>query len=253
MTKKLTALIVDDEAQTRASLIGMLQEFCPEVIIAGQAKNVDEALDFMNTKKIDVAFLDINLGDETTSFDILDKLKKYNCAIVFVTAHANYALKAFEYGALNYLLKPVRSGDLIETVERVIKTQNPTNLNYDALNRFITGNYTGQKIIALPNKNQTDFIALEDIEYIEADGSYSIYHLIDGSLYTMSRNLKYFEENTTGVEQFVRVHKSYLVNKHHVKSIAKTNGGFITMKSGAKVDITISYHGMLENLIEEKK
>lgn len=248
----INAIIADDEENSRNALAAMIREFCPEVKIVAQLNSISDTVSFLNNSNIDVAFLDITFNQEGEGFDILDQLRFYKCEVVFVTAHAEYTLKAFKYGAINYLMKPVNAGDLLQTIERIMKRKyhTPVSTPIIHIDKVKNDNTAKQKkIIPLPNKNQTILVAIEHIEYIEANGSYSIYHLSNGEQHILSKNMKFFEDNYMDNDQFVRIHKSYIINKDCVASINKPKGESVTMNSGAKLKVTMSYSQILENIL----
>jgi two-component system LytT family response regulator len=145
----------------------------------------------------------------------------------------------------------VSPSDLVETVNRIKNClQTPNELDSVQILKKLLAK-SERKTIALHHNKQTEFININDIEYVKADGSYSLFYLVDGRVLTNSRNIKYFEENTVGAENFIRVHKSFVANKKHIVSIAKTNGNYIVMKSGAKLDISVSYRMILEAVMED--
>lgn len=242
MNRQIKALIADDEFAPRETLKALLEEFFPEVAVMKIASTTKEAVTYLSSNYVDVAFLDISFGNNETGFDILDTLKRYKCQIVFVTAYEEYALKAFQYKAINYLIKPIHTADLLETVERIKN-------NIAAAPPVSTYAKAGtDRFIAIPNKTQADIINFNEIEYVEADGSYTKYYLTDGRSYTLAKNLKYFEEYSRESNDFIRIHKSFMVNKKQVVSVSKTIGNTLKLKSGIELPISISYKELTEYL-----
>jgi two-component system LytT family response regulator len=246
---QLTAVIVDDEQQPREVLRDLLQQFCPEVVIKGISGNIEDAVTTIHLQRPDILFLDINLGNNATGFDLLDRLRRYNCAVVFVSAHEEYAIKAFEYSAIHYLLKPINYQLLVETIYRIKKKKEAESISEikqfrDTLHDIYPA--TSSKI-ALSDMNKTAFILLDDIVYLESSGSYTIFHLKDKQQYTKSKNLKYFEDSFLDHRQFVRVHKSYIVNKKHIKAYRKSSSD-LELLNGAIVPMSIGYRILVEQL-----
>lgn len=244
----LNAFIVDDEQQTRNTLQALLQEFCPEVTIRGTAGSIEEAGSALSGQPIDILFLDIDLGDHHTGFDLLDRLKPYEFDVVFVTAHDGYALKAFEYEAVHYLLKPVSHNELRDTVARVRKRKERSTTKdlrqlTDALQRL-------QPVVpkvALTDTNKTEFVPIDEITYLESSGSYTVFHLKDKRHFVRSKNLKHFEDTFAAYPQFIRVHKSYIVNRDQVRAFRK-NSQELELVNGATVPVAIGYRNLLEQL-----
>ncbi|XZF14902.1 LytR/AlgR family response regulator transcription factor [Chitinophagaceae bacterium MMS25-I14] len=243
----INAFIVDDEVQTRETLQALLQEFCPEVNITGIAATVPEALSGLRTQKIDILFLDINLGNNTTGFDLLDMLRGVSYEVVFVTAYEEYALKAFEYAALNYLLKPVNRNKLIDTVNRV-KKKKAAAVSEPPASRLLSDKVNAPAYrITLNHLGTTYLVSVDDILLLEAKGSYTIFYLTENRSYTQSKGLKHFEEMLSVYPQFVKVHRSYVVNKHHVVSYKKDSGKLL-LTNDIIVPVSISYRSFIELL-----
>lgn len=242
---KIRALIADDENQARQALVDMLGEFCPEVEIFGLTKTIEESVNFISQNRVDIAFLDLRFGNEGLGFDILEKLKRYYCEIVFVTAHSDYALRSFEYDVLNYILKPVSASDLLECIARYKKRKNKPL----ALPKLTEAPIlTEKKFFTLPMNGKVKIVETDMIEYIEGNGSYTNYHFVGGTSLMLARNIKYFEKNNQDTENFIRIHKSYLVNKKYIQFVKKGRDGFVEMKSGAKIKFSMSYKNIIECL-----
>jgi len=244
---QLSVLIVDDEQQVRNAFLQLLQQFCPYAAVKGVATNIDEALVLIYTQKIDVVFLDINLGGHHTGFDLLDRVHNHDFDVVFVTAHAEHAVKAFEYAAVHYLLKPVDYRVLMETMDRIRKKKETAaaaglqHLTHTLHHSLLAP----PPKIALSDNNATRFVSLDEIAYLESKGSYTIFHLQDRQRYTKSRNLKYFEDALQPHTQFVRVHKSFIVNRRQVKAYRKASQD-LEFFNGEIVPMSIGYRAFME-------
>jgi two-component system, LytTR family, response regulator len=246
---QLIAFIVDDEQHVRNTLQELLHQFCPEVQIKGMAGTIEEALATICVQKVDILFLDVNLGNSITGFDLLDKLRPYAFEVVFVTAHAEHAVKAFEYAAVHYLLKPVSHGMLIDTIDRIKKRKAAGTLTeLQQLTSALHSTLTAvPPRISLSDTSKTEFVAMDDIAYLESKGSYTAFHLGDGRQYTRSRNLKYFEDALLEYPRFVRVHKSFIVNKTHIKAYRKSNQ-YLELLNGTTVPMAIGYRALMAEL-----
>ncbi|MFA6059084.1 MAG: LytTR family DNA-binding domain-containing protein [Taibaiella sp.] len=245
----LNAFIVDDEPKTRNILQALLLEFCPGVAVKGMVGDITEAVAAIPKQHIDILFLDINLGNNNTGFDLLDQLKPYDFDIVFVTAYETHALKAFDYGAAHYLLKPVNHNVLQETMDRIRKRKEMNN----ATGMQQLANTLQQALlpvvprIALSDMNKTEFVSIDDIAFLESNGSYTIFHLKDKRHFIRSKNLKYFEDALMAYPKFIRVHKSYVINRDQVRSFRKSTQE-LELFSGAIVPVSIRYRSLLEQL-----
>lgn len=244
---ELTTFIVDDEQQTRDALQELLLEFCPGVVIKGTAGSISEALAVLPSKEIDILFLDINLDGTQTGFDLLDQLGPYDFDVVFVTAYEEYAVKAFAYAAVHYLLKPVSHRMLIDTIYRIRKKKTAAagvKQLTDTLQQTLQA--TAPRI-ALSDMNKTEFVPIDDIVYLESSGSYTNFYLEDKRLFVKSKNLKYFEDALMKHVQFVRVHKSYIVNGHHIRAYRKGSQE-LEFFNGTVVPVSIGYKALLDQL-----
>ncbi|WEK70425.1 MAG: LytTR family DNA-binding domain-containing protein [Candidatus Chryseobacterium colombiense] len=229
---KLKAFIVDDEAMTRNTLAALIRKFCPDVEISGMAENFSTAVEALKLKQVDIIFMDINLGDRT-GFEVLDELLSYQAAVVFVTAYEEFALKAFKYAAINYLLKPVSHLELIETVSRIKQSKLGTVASTD-----LTGeNAYERKRISIPNKNKIELVAISNIVYLAAEGSYTLIYLQNKERIMISKHLKQLEEILSAYPQFIRVHRSYIVNKRFINAFNRADNGYIEMYSGVSVPV----------------
>lgn len=244
---QLTTFIVDDEQQTRETLRELLQEFCPEVVVKGMAGSIGEALAAIPAKDIDILFLDINLEGTQTGFDLLDQLGHYDFDVVFVTAYEEYAVKAFAYAAVHYLLKPVSHRMLIDTIYRIRKRKAAAAGVKQLTDTLQQTLQSSTPRIALSDMNKTEFVPIDDIVYLESSGSYTNFYLEDKRHFVKSKNLKYFEDMLMKYAQFVRVHKSYVVNSHHIRAYRKSSQE-LEFFNGILVPVSIGYRALLDQL-----
>ncbi|RQO30453.1 hypothetical protein DBR32_12880 [Taibaiella sp. KBW10] len=244
----IIALIVDDEQPSREAIQELLQEFCPQVRIVGATGNIEEAMLMIGEVKPDVLFLDINLG-KRTGFDLLNMLGQQAFDVVFITAYEDFALKAFEYAAVNYLLKPVNYEQLIESIRR-IERKKSTNIN--SMSKLISDVLPNTRplpgIIPLSDMRRTDFVQVDTIVYLEAKGAYTVLYLNNGEKHVKSKNLKLYEAFFKYHSQFVRVHKSYIVNKNYIKAYKKDTAELVCA-NGILIPTTLAYKILLGLII----
>lgn len=240
MTKILNAIIVDDEEFARSSLYFLLQENCKEVHITGIAKSVAEARALLQKQKVDLIFLDIAMPGEN-GFELISSAEQHQAHVVFTTAFDQYALKAIKANALDYLLKPIDIDELKETVEKAVKyishhnnaPQTPSRL----LNFKQTLEQKSVRKISLPNGQGYTLIDLDRIVHIEADSNYSVFYLQNNEKITVSKVLKEYEE-ILPESQFVRVHKSSIVNLHYLQEYNSRNGLELILKNGQRIAVS---------------
>lgn len=237
----LKAIIVDDEEFARSSLFFLLQQNCPQVEITGIARSVAEAKDILAHHPIDLIFLDIAMPGGN-GFELIPDAQKHNAAVIFTTAYDQYALKAIKANALDYLLKPIDIDELKIAVDKVfqhIKRIKGQNEHDERINNLASSLSSRSEIrkLTLPYGQGFKMIDIDDIIYIEADSNYSIVHLNNHDKITVSKVLREFEELLPG-DQFVRIHKSSIINLNHLKEYNSKHGLQVFLKNGESINIS---------------
>lgn len=220
----LNAIIIDDEAKARRILESFIIEYCPQLQIAGIAEDVVQGVKMIQKHKPDIVFLDIEMPGYN-GFQLLEFFDEINFEIIFVTAYSEFALKAFQVSAVDYLLKPVQIDQLTKAVEKAEKIRG-NSLIKERL-ETLKANLEEQKIkrIVVPVSEGNLFIDLNEITHLKAEGSYVNIFLKDGNKILVSRNIKDYETQLTGEEGFFRTHRSFLVNVRYIKSVASDHTG----------------------------
>lgn len=246
----LTCVIIDDEENARENLTILLHEFLPNIEIIGEADSVESGTALLENQNPDIVFLDIQLGAKT-AFELLDQLSGNNFQLIFVTAFDNYAIKAFELMALDYLLKPIEINKLIKSVEKAkIRAESKhSNIRLESLIQNFKNIPDDKQKIALATSEGYEMIYIDHITYCTADGSYTQFHFINQPTKIVSKNLKYYE-NLLSEYNFFRSHSSCLVNKSYIQMVGKTQGGFLKMEDGKILPISKSTRLILENQIK---
>jgi len=212
----LKALIIDDEKAARFTLQTIVEQYCPDIEIVGIASDVPQAVLLINKNEPDLVFLDIEMPGYS-GFDLLDFFKKIDFEIIFVTAYSQYAIKAFEVSAMDYILKPVEIEQIVAAVEKVKEKRSKGSLSERI--ELVKQVYRENKIekIALPMSDGLHFIRIDEIVLFEADRAYTDIFLVDGSKHTVSKAIRSFEEILQDRTNFFRPHRSYLINLAHIK------------------------------------
>lgn len=237
MDTKLTAAIVEDEQANRENLLRMLGTCCPQIKIVAICSSVAEARILLPETKPDILFLDIRLGGDT-GFSLLESLRDISFEVIFVTAYDSYAIQAIRFSALDYLLKPLDSAELIHAVEKAVQIILRKQENKRMQNLLQnTCTLDKQKKIALSVADKIEFVEIGSIVRCESESNYTTFYLKSGEKLIVSKTLKEFDELLTPYN-FLRVHQSHLINLDEIKSFIKSDGGYIRMKDGSSVSIS---------------
>ncbi len=224
-------VIVDDEINNISILKHFISKYCLNVEIVGQALSISEAIVEINRTKPDILFLDIRIN-EGEIFEALDKLDITKAQVIFVTAHDEYAVKAFKYNAIDYILKPISIEEVIIAVNKAITKIEQQNFfdfrTIATLNKDIS---ESKDYVAVASVDKIDLLQSNEIMYIEAGGKYSVFHTKDGKQYTSSKNLGIYEKNLDDA-CFFRIHNTYIVNMKHVVRIIKKDGTYCELTNG---------------------
>lgn len=232
----LEAVIVDDEIKALQSLSWELTNFSEEINVTASFTNPFEALDYLGKNTPDCLFLDIEMPT-MDGFQFIQKLTNKNFPVVITTAYNQYAIKALKNEAIDYLLKPIDSDDLEETIQK-IKKYNAKNFTSEKLEQILI-NFNSKatnKRITLNTDGKLLFLESDEILYAESDGNYSTIFLVDGQKIVLTKKLK--EVNTILPEDsFFRIHNSYIINLNKIKEFLKTDG-YVVLKSNHKIPVS---------------
>lgn len=221
MEQNIKAILVDDEESARDVLHNLLLRFCPSVQVVAKCPNVLEAVKAIETHKPDLVFLDIEMP-QFAGYELVNFFQEIDFEIVFVTAYDQYAIRAFELAAIDYLLKPVDIERLKSAVARV-KLQFDMKHQAQRLSTLSQTLETNQvRNIIVSDKGQQQVISLDSIIAIEAQESYCILHTSEKRIIA-SKNLKHFESLLESIPQFFRTHKSWIINRNHLIHYSKTD------------------------------
>lgn len=235
----LKAIIVDDEQHCIDRLTELLEHNGHEVEIMACCKTISEAKKQISMLQPDVLFLDVQLGN-VTGFDLLAQLDRWDFELIFTTSYDRYALKAFKFSALDYLLKPIDKMDLMEALKKVRDNRNlkETAKKIDVLFHNFKDGADPSKRVAIPTMDGFTMVDTGDVIRLQSDGNYTHIHTNGNKKITASKTLKYFEEMLES-NNFFRVHKSHLINLSFVDNYAKGKGGYITLADGTKIEVAV--------------
>ncbi len=233
----ITAIIVDDEKGARESLAKMVEKYCPQIHIAAKAESMLTALEAIEFHQPQLVFLDIEMPNGN-AFDLLEKVPAINFDIIFTTAYDHYAIRAIKFSAIDYLLKPVDHEELVLAVDRVKNKVDQQEIQKKKFDTLLSNIKPGKpKKLALPEGDSYMFVDVELVIRCESVNSYTIFYLTDGRQIVVTRTLGDFE-HLLEEENFVRVHRSHLVNYNHVKKFIKVENSYLIMDDDTKVEVS---------------
>lgn len=247
---KTKAIIVDDEKMARVLLKGMVNEHLPNVEIVGECSDLPSAVKTIVKEQPELVFLDIEMPGHS-GLELLDffEADKVNFKIIFITAYNQYAIQAFKLSAVDYLLKPVDAKDLIQAFELFEKNR-LFSQDLHTLNNNFSKDFASHKL-AIHSMSSVRYVDLNDIVYIAADGAYSNVVLMNGQKITASKGLKHFEEALANYQQFMRCHKSNIINLMRVTEFVKTEGGSVMLADKYAISISQDKLGELKQRLAE--
>lgn len=250
----ITAVLIDDDKHLREGLKALLLRYTNEINIIGEAESVKTGVATLEKLQPQVIFLDIHLADGT-GFDILEQLAqkkgKTSAHIVFITAHEQYALKAFKFSALDFILKPVDPEELQNAIEKIKEAVGKSSSfeHIDLLLENIRKKVDNFKRIALSTSDGIHLFEVSDIIRCEAKGNYTEFFIKNHKPILISKTLKEYEEMLKE-HGFERIHQSHLINLSYLKSYIKSDGGYVIMADNTNIPIAQSKKEKLQDLIK---
>lgn len=231
-------LVVDNEANIREGIVQLIKNFCPFKAQVFEANGVVTGLNSISDINPDILFLDVEL-DDGTGMDLLSKLAEINFHVIFVTAHNKYAIDAFRFSAIDFLLKPIEPDELIEAFDRVNKhiknsfLQDQLQIMQESLNKITHK----EKKIVLKDSNSIYFVNVNDIIRCESDGQYTEFYIENTKKIVISKSLKEYEELLESYG-FIRPHHSHLINTSKILRFDKVDGGSLIMQNNDEIPVS---------------
>jgi two-component system LytT family response regulator len=233
----MKCIITDDEQNSRETLRHLLAAIAPDVVVLAEAKNAEQANNFIQKLQPDLLFLDINMPGQT-GIEFLEEHGPLNCSVIFTTAYNEYAIKAFRLNAIDFLLKPIDPDELEAAIKKV--KEQPRLLNKEqvsAAKNNMQGDDNNLQRLALPTAEGIHFIGMKDIVWLESLGAYTKFHIEAQKAVVVSKGLKDYEDLLSGFS-FLRIHQSNIINLHHIKKYVKGDGGQVWMSDGAELEVS---------------
>lgn len=237
----IRTVIIEDEKKSTEVLTRLLQKNCPDIIVLGKAETVKQAINLISELKPELLFLDILLPDGN-GFDVLERITNPRFDVIFITASDQFAVKAIKYSAMDYLLKPIDSEELINAVRKVVyknkfRVLGANEKNLRTLLENVRQNENQYSKITLPAGHTYEIVLIKDIIRCEANDNYTFVFLTEGRKFLVSGTLKHYED-LLPEKDFIRVHHSHLINMNHLARFLKEDGGYAVMSDGSKVEVS---------------
>ena len=242
---KLRALVIDDEEFARKNLQLLIEEYCPDIEVIGEATGKEQAKVIIESSKPDVVFLDIRMPSGSEGFELLEEVENKNFLVVFVTAFKDYAVRAFNASAVYYLLKPIDIDDLKIAVDKLVEakklfSEDPENFvtyfrSLKDLSQSLLHNKVSNRI-AISHTKGLKVVEDNTITHLEASGNCTTIYFEDGTRYLDTRTLKIYE-HILSPDKFFRVHKSHIINMSRLTEYLNEDGHFAVLKGGIRIPV----------------
>lgn len=248
----LRAVVIDDIEAIRKRHVSIIRSTCANISIVGQADSVASGITLIEQLSPDIVFLDVEMPDGT-GFDLLQKLQPINFKVIFITGYEDFAIRAFRFSAIDYLLKPLDANDLAEAVKKA-----EDSLGKEVFEMKLSNLFTNlerpknlQKLI-LKTAEKIYSVNIQDIVNCESDKNYTTFNFVNGPKLLVSTNLKEYEAMLTPFN-FFRTHQSHLINMAYFDHFIRTDGGnTIVMKNKQTIPLSVrkkeEFLVLLENL-----
>ena len=238
--EKIKSILIDDEIACTEALKIELEMYCPQIEIIASCNTAEDGLAKIVALKPDLVFLDIEMP-WMNGFELLRQLNQINFEVIFITAYDQFALKAFEFSAVDYLLKPIRKQELISAVQKV-EQRRSKSLSTEHIEAMLSNiNFLAKDFssIAVPTGEGLEFIPVEEIIYCEADNNYTYIHKSCGNSILLSKTLKEVEGMLSN-HSFFRIHQSFLINMKHLRRYIRGQGGFVVISNKKELPVSRS-------------
>lgn len=240
MMNKLKGIVIDDEKNGRDVIKSLVSTYCTNVAIVAEASNIIDAFELINEWQPEFILLDIQMPGGN-GFELLKKFEKINFDIVFITSYDKYAVTAFKFSAVDYLLKPVEIDDLVQAIEKIKqKRLSSDKEGFDKYNSFLNNVSNDDQLrnIALQKGDKVYYLKLSEIMYLEAESNYTRIVTTNNETFLQSKTLKYYEDLFNESPYFIRISRSHLINITHVKSYSKAEPCILSLSNDYKIEIS---------------
>ncbi len=249
----IKAVVIDDVKNARELLCRYLTNYCPEIQVVAEAGSVASGIETINRYSPDVVFLDILMADGT-GFNLLEKLGKISFQTIFVTAYSDFAIKAFKFSAVDYLLKPINIDELKEAVKKVVASPalHSSKEMIDVLLDNISNHKNTSGNIVLSSQENSQIVQIDSIVRCEARDNYTLFHILGGEVILVTKTLKEYDELLTEYG-FLRVHKSHLVNSNYILKYVKNDKAYIVTVDNSQVPVSLRKKKEVQDMLQKIK
>lgn len=248
----MKAIIIDDAAQARKLLRLMLEDISAEIEIVAEAENATEALEKIHVHQPDLLFLDIEMPGKS-GLQLLEDISRLNLDLetIFITAYNQYAIQAFRLSAVDYLLKPFRKAELQESVAKAMDRFTMKQQSKQLSTLLDNLKAEADQTLSIPLQYGYEFLPVNEIEYIEASGAYSVFFLKGGKKIMVSKNLKHYEDTLCGLPQFAKLNRSYIANIRFMTTLLKEDRGTVVLQSGKTIKLSPNHSELFMKKLNE--
>ncbi|MFO7864730.1 MAG: LytTR family DNA-binding domain-containing protein [Salinivirgaceae bacterium] len=229
----MNTVIIDDEKKGRQTLRNFIQKFAPDINIVGEAENVEQGITVIDKVHPDLVFLDVQMPDGT-GFDLLGQVTHSDFKIIFCTAFDHYAVKAFRFSAIDYLLKPVDPDIFMAAIKKACS--DPVELSKPKI-ETLNANKQNFNRLALYSAEGITIVNVKDIVRCESSVNYTHFIMDKNIKILVSKTLKEYDELLCN-HGFFRIHRSHLINLTHLKKYIKGEGGWVIMTDDSKIEVS---------------
>jgi len=247
----IRTLIIDDEIRARETIKALLEIYCSaDVEIVGQAKNVRDGIEAIKKNKPDLVLLDIKMPDGS-GFDLLARYGKINFKVIFITAFEEYAIRAFKFSAIDYILKPIEPNELMQGIEKVkelLKENHSTKMDvqFDAFLSNMKNHNSDDKKLVLKTTENVFVVPINEVVTLDSDRNYTRFRFLERDSIIVSKTLKEFDTLLCNYG-FMRIHRSHMINLKYIERFEKMDGGYAIMRGNIRVEVS---HRKKEDLLE---
>lgn len=245
----IRVVIIDDEKSSRETIKFLLADYFPEVTVSAEAESVDDAVKIIEEQNPELVFLDIEIKGGT-GLHVLQRLKKRDFKLIFITAFNDFAIKAIKFSAIDYILKPINEFEFKNGVERAILEIGKINNSSQTDTLFANQESTKERKLVLRTSQEIHIVNISEIVHCVSDNAYTTFRLNTGEKIVVSKGIGEYADLLAGFG-FLRPHQSHLVNINYIKKLDKSDGGFLILKDKTQIPVSSRQKQQLIDLLSK--